>query len=55
MNYLQINDIFSKINFSLPSRFFYRGVAQLGLERLLWEQEAAGSSPVTPIFTSLDN
>jgi hypothetical protein len=27
-----------------------RGVAQLGLERLVWVQEAAGSNPVTPIF-----
>ena len=26
-----------------------RGVAQ-GLERLLWEQDVAGSIPVTPIF-----
>ena len=25
-----------------------RGVAQLGLERLLWEQEVGGSNPLTP-------
>ena len=30
-----------------------RGVAQLGLERLLWEQEVAGSNPVTPIVFAL--
>ena len=29
---------------------FLRGVAQLGLERLIWDQEAAGSNPVTPIL-----
>lgn len=50
-----------RIQLSLPkwrSMFvlqFYRGVAQL-VERLLWEQEAAGSRPVTsttavPILT----
>src|SRR5262245_55481941 len=27
-----------------------RGVAQLGLERLVRDQEVAGSNPVTPIF-----
>ena len=25
-----------------------RGVAQLGLARLLWEQEVGGSNPLTP-------
>ena len=29
-----------------------RGVAQLGLERLVRDQEVAGSNPVTPIFTN---
>ena len=38
----------SRINFLFWQGGYYRGVAQLGLERLLWEQEAAGSSPVTP-------
>lgn len=27
-----------------------RGVAQPGLERLVWVQEVAGSNPVTPSF-----
>jgi hypothetical protein len=31
---------------------FLRGVAQLGLERLVRDQEVAGSNPVTPIKTS---
>jgi hypothetical protein len=31
---------------------FFRGVAQLGLERLVWVQEAAGSNPVTPTFSN---
>lgn len=30
-----------------------RGVAQLGLERLVWDQEVAGSNPVTPSIQSL--
>ena len=30
------------------SRKCARGVAQLGLERLLWEQEVGGSNPLTP-------
>ena len=33
---------------------FYRGVAQL-VARLLWEQDAAGSSPVTSTISSVHN
>ena len=33
---------------------FFRGVAQL-VARLLWEQDAAGSSPVTPTISSVHN
>ena len=33
--------------FSLRENGVYRGVAQM-VERLIWDQEAAGSSPVTP-------
>ena len=29
-----------------------RGVAQLGLERLVWDQEVAGSNPAAPIYTT---
>ena len=29
-----------------------RGVAQLGLARLLWEQEVGGSNPLTPTILS---
>ena len=29
-------------------QFDKRGVAQFGLERLLWEQEVGGSNPLTP-------
>ena len=32
--------------------FFNRGVAQL-VARLLWEQDAAGSNPVTPTMRSV--
>ena len=32
---------------ALPQKILYRGVAQL-VARLLWEQEARGSSPRTP-------
>ena len=32
----------------------FRGVAQL-VARLLWEQNAAGSSPVTPTISSVHN
>ncbi len=32
-----------------------RGVAQFGLERLLWEQEVTGSSPVAPTKRNLAN
>lgn len=28
-----------------------RGVAQLGLARLFWEQKVAGSNPATPIYS----
>ncbi len=37
----------------IPPKFnTYRGVAQL-VARLLWEQDAAGSSPVTSTITAL--
>ena len=26
----------------------YRGVAQFGLERFIWDEEVAGSNPATP-------
>ena len=45
---MQRKENLSRINFLFWQGGYYRGVAQLGLERLLWEQEAAGSSPVTP-------
>ncbi len=31
---------------------YWRGVAQPGLARMLWEHEVGGSNPLTPIFIS---
>ena len=37
----------------MPNRFYRRGVAQL-VERVVWDHQAAGSSPVTPTRLGLD-
>ena len=37
---------------STKDMMMFRGVAQLGLARLLWEQEVGGSNPLTPTILS---